>query len=151
MVVCGAMQRLVDGITHDDAQLILNRPMSWIDDRIRDGTLSGVPGSKRPTLSLQAVEKLALDQWLPRRHAYGGYWATCIEAAELLEVSPARVRQLAERGRLPGAQVRGKWWLFRRQQLAVVARARRARWHGDEGIATQPSPPGRKELGAPHE
>ena len=34
------------------------------------------------------------------------------------------VRQLAERDLLPACRARGKWWLFRRAQITVIAQSR---------------------------
>lgn len=85
-----------------------------------------VPKHKRATLSRAAVEEFALERWTRRRHVPGGYWATTGEVAELLEVTRGWVRQLAERDLLPGLRIRGKWWLFRREQITVIANARAA-------------------------
>lgn len=126
LISSSAMQRPVDGITYAEAEAILNRSRSWVGDRIRDGTLPRGPRGKKATLSRRAVEELALDQWLPRRHIPGGYWATSTEVAEILAVSTGRVRQLAEQGLLPGEQVRGKRWLFRRDQIVAAVLARRS-------------------------
>ena len=68
------------------------------------------------------VERVALDRWKPGHP----YWATSAEAAELLGVTPNRVRQLVDREFLPAVQHEGRWF-FRRHQIRVVAHARDAR------------------------
>ena len=68
------------------------------------------------------VERVALDRWKPGHP----YWATSTEVAELLSVTPTRVRQLVDRGFLPAVRHHGRWF-FRRHQIEVVANARDAR------------------------
>jgi excisionase family DNA binding protein len=52
-------------------------------------------------------------------------WIGTNEAAELLDVRPRRVRQLAEEGALRGRQ-RGKRWLFARQDVLSLRELRDA-------------------------
>lgn len=125
-LLSSAMDHPVDGITYAQAQLILGRSRSWIGDRIRDGSLPRGPKHKRATLSRAAVEGLALERWTRRRHIQGGYWATPTEVAELFGVTRGWVRQLAEQDLLPGLRAQGKWWLFRREQITVIANSRPA-------------------------
>lgn len=122
------MERPVDGISYAEASVILNRSTSWIGDRLRDGTLPRGPAHMKASLSRTAVEKLALELWRPRRHVAGGYWATTTEAAEILDVTSGRVRQLIACELLPAVRASGGSWLFRREQIVVVAKGRLARW-----------------------
>ena len=46
--------------------------------------------------------------------------------AEILGVTPNRVRQLVDRGFLPAVRHEGRWY-FRRHQVEVIANAREAR------------------------
>lgn len=94
----------------------------------RQGRLAreGAPNKWR-RYPLEAVERTALE-------LLGGgggrpYWATtaeAAEAAEILGVTSERVRQLADRGRIPAVRHRARWF-FRREQLEVVANARDCR------------------------
>src|SRR4051794_14288083 len=56
------------------------------------------------------------------------HWITAREAAAILHVTPARVRQLSQRDLLPHVRRAGHVY-FRRPQLEVVAHARELRWH----------------------
>lgn len=120
------MDRPVDGISYREASAILGRSKAWIGNRVRDGTLARGPHYKKSTLSRSDVEQLALDNWTLSRHIPGGYWATTCEVAEMLGTSDGWVRQLAARDLLPVERAQGRWWLFRRHQIEVVARARQA-------------------------
>ena len=77
---------------------------------------------------LEAVERASLEMLRGGGHPY---WASTVEAAQILGVTEERARQLAGRGRIPAVRHRGRW-LFRRKQLAVVANARDARKQAGE-------------------
>lgn len=76
------------------------------------------------------VEAVALARWR-RTHAHGDdtYWVTRAQARQILGVNPARVGQLVHAGLIPfeRAGTARRQILFRREQLEVVARARRLR------------------------
>ena len=74
------------------------------------------------------VEQLSLARL--KRGTLHPYWATAVEAAEILGVTPRRVTQLVHKGFIPAVQHRGRWY-FRRHQLEVVANARAARHWAD--------------------
>lgn len=71
------------------------------------------------------MERLSLER-LPARSSGHRYWATAIEASEMLGVSRERVHQLVAKGHLPAVRHAGRWW-FRRDPLEVVTNARDAR------------------------
>lgn len=120
-------ERPIDGITYAEAQVILNRSISWIAERVLDGTLSRGPRYKKATLSRAEVEQLAVRLWRPRRHVPNGYWCTRNEAATILGISPAWVSQLAKTGRLPVLRPQVRNLLLRRAQIEVIARTWTAR------------------------
>lgn len=126
-------ERPIDGITYAEAQIILNRSISWIGARVLDGTLSRGPRYKKATLSRTEVEQLAVRLWRPRRHVPDGYWCTRAETAALLGVSRAWVSQLARTGRLPVLRPRVRNLLFRRAQIEVIAHTWRARARARRG------------------
>jgi hypothetical protein len=78
-------------------------------------------------LSRCEVEALALRRLNPRTAAPDSYWVGTKEAAQLLGVNRARVRQLAA-GLLPFEET-PHGYALRREQLLTVANARRARFH----------------------
>ncbi|UIU47048.1 helix-turn-helix domain-containing protein [Microcystis phage MinS1] len=78
--------------------------------------------------------------------ASGHDWIDTATAAQVLGVSTVRVSQLARADRLPHVR-RGRRVWFRRDQLEVVAAARRVRFHGD-APATDAGPAERRRPGA---
>src|SRR5690625_4933621 len=118
------MDRPADGIGYREATEILGRSKSWVGNRVRDGTLSRGPQFKKATLSRAGVGRLALAGRTGLHQVAGGYWVTTAEVAEMLGTSDGWVRQLAADGLLPAERAQGRWWLFRRTQVEVVARAR---------------------------
>ena len=58
-------------------------------------------------------------------------WMTTIEVAAVLGVTGSRVSQLARRGFLPYERTPGGRRVFRPAQVAVIARARRGRFHAE--------------------
>lgn len=113
-------------ITAEEAARILGCSRNHIYRLARQGRLprNGEP-QKWAQYDQEAVEALALA-WLPRYRGGHGYWATRQEAADALGVSVGRVRRLVAAGRLPAVR-HGRRWIFRRDQLEVVANARLAR------------------------
>ena len=63
-----------------------------------------------------------MQRWQPGH----SYWISTAETAEILGVTPTRVKQLSRRGRLPAVRFNGRWFL-RRQQVEVIANPREAR------------------------
>ena len=82
------------------------------------------PGKWRG-FNLEDVEQVSLA-YVTRPSPGHPYWATVVEAADILGVSRERVRQLAVRGRVPAIR-HHSYWLFRRRQLEVVGKSREAR------------------------
>ena len=82
----------------------------------------------RARLSRTDVESLALRRWSARKTAPDSYWVTTAQAAPMLGVIPTRVRQLANAELLPFEVGPGDQRLYRRAQVEVIARARRARF-----------------------
>lgn len=76
------------------------------------------------------MEALALHVYDHRRHRHDpeSYWVTSQRAADLLGVNIARLNQLAAKGFLPFEVHADGTRMYRREQLAVVANARQARW-----------------------
>jgi excisionase family DNA binding protein len=95
---------------------------------VANGELSRGPRWAHRQLSRAEVEALALRRWNPRTAAPDSYWLGTKEAAELLAVNRARVRQLVVAGLLPFERT-PHGYAFRREQLLTVADARRARFH----------------------
>ena len=62
----------------------------------------------------------------PRYYRGHSYWLNTTEAAEVLGVTPSRVRQLVRRGFLPVVMHAGHCY-SRRQQVEVIANARESR------------------------
>ena len=54
-------------------------------------------------------------------------WLNTTAAAEILGVSPRRVRQLVERGFLPAVRRGRRSYCYRRAQVEVIANARESR------------------------
>jgi excisionase family DNA binding protein len=95
---------------------------------VETGQLARGPRWQHRQLSRSEVELLALRRWNPRTAATNFYWLGTKEAAQLLGVNRARVRQLVAAGMLPFEQT-PHGYAFRREQLLTVANARRARFH----------------------
>ena len=91
---------------------------------IRRGELTTPSKWAKAGLSRADVERLSLARWRPGNPE----WLTIAQAAEVLGVTPPRVRQLAEAGRLPYERSPAGRRLFQPAQVAVIARARRERF-----------------------
>ena len=117
-----------DGITYAEAAGILGCAVSTVQQLVQRGELtpSGQPHSYR-RLSRTEAEWLALARWRPRRPTVSLYWADTAQAAGMLGVTPGRVRQLCEAGRLPYEVAADGTRVFRREQLLTVANARLSR------------------------
>lgn len=113
-------------ITAAEAARILGCSRNHVYRLARQGRL---PRAGKPNgwgqYDREVVEALSLVA-LPQLGGGHDYWATTTEAAEILGVSVERVRQLATTGRVPAVR-HGRRWVFRRDQLEVVANARDAR------------------------
>lgn len=55
-------------------------------------------------------------------------WIDAKQVAEILGVTPTRVRQLARRGFLPYERISPRKTRYRLHQIEVIANARDARW-----------------------
>lgn len=78
---------------------------------------------------LEAVERAALEHYQPSAHRVDrfSYWLTSGAAAELMGVSPARVKRMVTADRLPYVMHRSGLRLLRRHQVEVIANARGSR------------------------
>jgi hypothetical protein len=78
---------------------------------------------------LEAVEISALDHYQPSAHRADrfSYWLTSSTAAELMGVSPARVKRMVSADRLPYMTHHSGLRLLRRHQVEVIANARESR------------------------
>lgn len=81
------------------------------------------------TATLQDVEKLATSGYRWNKHTSDphSYWVTSGQAAEILGLSTARIKQLAATGRLPFESHVDGTRLFRREQLITIANAAETR------------------------
>lgn len=112
------------GLTAAEAAEILGVTPQSVYRLVHQGKLAKPERFKNAGLERETVEQFALGRLKPgRTHRY---WLTVRQAAGVLNVSPTRVRQLANAGRIPGVPHNGKWF-FRRHQMEVVANAREAR------------------------
>jgi excisionase family DNA binding protein len=112
------------GLCAAEAAEIIGVTCQTVYKLVHSGALPKQHKRQRSGLDREAVERAGLAR-VPARDGHP-YFLTVIEAAEVLSVSPERVRQLASRGRLPVVEHDGRR-LFRRPQLDVVANARQAR------------------------
>lgn len=71
------------------------------------------------------VESVALKHYSWRRHIHDpeSYWITVSQAADILEISPGKVKQLLGEERLPHVVHASGVRLMRRQQIQAGARA----------------------------
>ena len=123
----------IPGLTAKEAAGILDVTSQTVHKMVCAGIIPKGMKHARGGLDRDAVEQVSLAR-LPLRRRPGPhpYWATTREAAEVLGVSRARVRQLADSGRIPAVwREDGHHWYFRRPQLEVVANAREARKWAD--------------------
>ena len=76
------------------------------------------------TATLQDVEKFAASgyRWTKHTSDPHSYWVTTGQAAEILGLSTARIKQLAATGRLPFVSHKVGTRLFRREQLIKPSR-----------------------------
>jgi hypothetical protein len=112
------------GLTAVEAAQILGVHPGSIPRMIRNGVL---PKRQHRGLRRQEVERVALERWAPGHP----YWLGATEAAELLGVTPTRVRRLALTDKLPHVPP-----LRPDPVPSAPARSRRPRPHRD--LAAQP-------------
>ena len=110
------------GISRAEAARILGIRELSVTRLVRQGVLHKPAKDQRFALDLAEVEQLALERYHPGHP----YWMSTGEAAELLGVTPTRVRQLVARGFVPAVAQEGRSY-FRRHQLEVIANARQSR------------------------
>jgi len=113
-----------DGLTHAEAAELLGVHPGTVARIIRRGELTTPSKWAKAGLSRADVERLSLARWRPSSTT----WLTIAQAAQVLGVTPPRVRQLANSGRLPYERSPAGRRLFRPAQVAVIARARRERF-----------------------
>jgi len=111
------------GISGAEAAAILGIHELSVSRLVGRGILPKSVPHRKIGLDRADVERLALERYAHKDHPY---WTTTAGAAEILGVTPNRVRQLVERGFLPAVQHKGRWY-FRRHQVEVIANARESR------------------------
>ena len=120
--------RPTDALTTIEAARILGVSVNTVRRLVAGGTLAAT-GAKwgNAQLSRAEVETLALARWIRRPRTADLYWTDTAGAARLLGVTPGRVRQLCEAGRLPFEVTANGARVFRREQLRTVGNARLSR------------------------
>ena len=76
--------------------------------------------------TLEALDDAAMEHYQPPAHREDpySYWLTSAQAAKVLGISVARLKQLATADRVPYVVHRSGQRLMRRHQLEVIANAR---------------------------
>lgn len=115
----------VVGLTAKEAAAIIGCSRNHVYRLVNQGRLPTVSPQKWAQLDPAEVERFSLAR-LPSRVRAHHYWASTTEAAAILGVSRERVHQLVAAERIPAVRHHDTW-LFRRNQLEVVANAREAR------------------------
>lgn len=126
-------ERPIDPVTLDEAALILGCSRSGVRRLIASGRLPSTDRYRHRQLARADVEALALRIYRWRQHLndVDPYWLTGQRAAVVLGVNVTRLNQLVARGFVSFEVHADGTRLYRREQLAVVAKARDARWrHG---------------------
>ena len=121
----------IDGVTLAEAARILGASVWTVRRHIDAGDLPVSGPVERRRLSRADVEQLAVTLSSavdPLDDGEPSYWVRNQGAAEILGVSPQRVRQLIDAGRLPADRHSSGCWLMRREQVLTIANAREARW-----------------------
>ncbi len=123
-------ERPIDSLTYSEAAAILGCNPSTVRRYPLAGRLPTGERHRHRTLARADVEALALAVYDHRRHRNDpeSYWVTSQRAADILGVNVARLNQLVAKGFLPFEVHADGTRMFRRDQLAVVANAREARW-----------------------
>ena len=106
------------------------RVLSCTPDEVA-GVLDGHGWPKDQELTRSGVEEVALSRWrLAHSRGPDSYWVTRAQACTILGVNRARVGQLVDAGLVPHERARTvrRQIVFRRDQLQVVAHARRTRY-----------------------
>jgi excisionase family DNA binding protein len=111
--------RDLDAITVAEAAVILGTTTDRVTQMRRDGLLIRLAGY--PSYSRSDVQQVVDNPWL-----------TGVQAAAILGVSRTRVYQLADAEKIPVHHTPSGRRLYRRQQLEVVAHARRVKFRGED-------------------
>lgn len=114
-------------LTHRQAAVILGVREQTVSKWVSKGRLPSVGRWAKANVLRVDVERLAAARWRPGEPS----WLTATQVAAVLGVSVPRVSQLANAGRLPYELAGDGRRLFRPAQVAVIARARRVRFHSD--------------------
>lgn len=114
-----------DRLTHAQAAAILGVHRITVSTWVITGALPSLGRYAKANLRRSDVETLAAARWRPGDPS----WLTTDQAAAMLGVSRVRVTQLIAAGRLPAERHPSGRWLFRPGQIAVIAQARRDRFH----------------------
>ncbi len=117
----------IDPVTLAEAALILGCSVTGVRRLIADGALPPTDRYRHRQLARADVEALALLIYGWRAHLddVEPYWLTGERAAGVLGVNVTRLNQLAARGFLPFETHADGTRLYRREQLEVVAQARK--------------------------
>ena len=70
------------------------------------------------------------------------------EAAKLLQVTRQQISKLARSGKLPGRQVLGRYWVFKRRDVQAYKRAEKAKGGRPKKVVPQSARPRSRDLGA---
>jgi excisionase family DNA binding protein len=103
--------------------------MRRVGQIVAKGDLTKGPRWQHRQLSRAEVEQLALRRWNPRKAGPDSYWLGTKEAAELLGVNRARVRQLVAAGLLP----------FEHTQHGHAFRRERSQWRTLDAPGSTPT------------
>lgn len=124
------VMRPMDPVTLAEAAKILGCSGAGVRRRVLAGQLPMVPRYRHRALPRQDVEHLALREyhWRVNLDYERSYWLTGSRAGGLLGVSRSRLGQLSDAGQVPFERHVDGSRLYRREQLEVVAQARRLRW-----------------------
>jgi excisionase family DNA binding protein len=128
-------ERPVDGVGQVEAARILACHRWTVAEYVRAGRLRSAGKNVRRGLWRADVEALASDvyRWQDHRDDEEPYWIVGERAAETLGVNRNRVRQLVAAHRIPYVRHSDGTYLFRREQLQVVAQARDVNWARYQG------------------
>ena len=117
-------------LTIFEAAHILGLPPAKARRVLQQHDLTG-PRTKKVHAAIPQIELIAMETypWHAHAHAHDdqSYWLTATQAAEILGLSIARVKQLLDQYRLPHVLHRSGARLIRRRQLEVIANARVSR------------------------
>ena len=121
----------MDEVTIFEAAHVLGCPLATARELLEERGLAIGSGL---TARLDDLEELAVTQYKWKAHIDDpdSYWVTVSQAAEILDLSTQRVKQLLGQDRLPHVEHHSGVRLMRRAQVEILANARVARVLGSE-------------------